>query len=91
MESLNGTLEFTDNNTRPVVVFCEKEYTIWNNFSVTMHTSGYPQINATINALHTCFKGGEKCEFFILSNNQAYITNFEKLKTIKYIKNEKKN
>jgi hypothetical protein len=67
-----GELCFKDNN-EAFISHENKEYTIWNNYDVSQHTFGYPQMNATINGIYTCYRAGCKIEFWHVSDGSVYL------------------
>jgi hypothetical protein len=68
-----GTLCFID-NTPFVIQDNNNKYKVWNFNEVSMHTFGYPQMNATIDGIYTSYRAGTKFEFSLLKNNEAYLS-----------------
>jgi hypothetical protein len=66
-----GTLCFVDNVAHIIHGF--NKHKVWNLNEVLIHTYGYPQMNASVNGIHTAYKSGMKFDFYLFKD-EAYLS-----------------
>lgn len=70
-----GILQFTDKK-EPIIIdiITGEKHFIWNFHHISMHTYGFPQMVATIDAIYSSYRPNEKFKYRLFSDRQAYLT-----------------